>query len=64
MPLFYDEVSRVLRGMSLLDHHCRFVAFSRNFGKEAGMYAGLAEAIRQNTRVAANGYPGVFDWKL
>lgn len=39
-----DYTLRLLREMARADSHCRFVAFSRNFGKEAGMYAGLAEA--------------------
>lgn len=69
LPLFYQEVVRVLKNMDEIeyellfiddgssdgtgeeikrlaaaDHHVRYVIFSRNFGKEAGMYAGLREA--------------------
>lgn len=68
LPLFYQEVSAVLKDMgtdyeivfiddgssdgtpqelrklAAADSRCRYIIFSRNFGKEAGMYAGLAEA--------------------
>ena len=30
--------------MATMDHRVRYVSFSRNFGKEAGMYAGLQHA--------------------
>ena len=33
-----------LRKISQADSRCRFISFSRNFGKEAAMYAGLNEA--------------------
>lgn len=44
--LFIDDGSRdktleLLRSMSLEDERVRYISFSRNFGKEAGMYAGL-----------------------
>ena len=47
--LFVDDGSRdgtldCLRKISRADSHCRFISFSRNFGKEAAMYAGLNEA--------------------
>lgn len=47
--LFVDDGSRdgtldCLRRISQADLHCRFISFSRNFGKEAAMYAGLNEA--------------------
>lgn len=70
LPLFYDEINRViddmqskdkdiefellfindgskdntlsqLRELSLNDRRVRYISFSRNFGKEAGMFAGL-----------------------
>lgn len=70
LPLFYDEIQKVmqqmkdehshltfellfiddgskdktlsiLREMSLIDKRVRYISFSRNFGKEAGMFAGL-----------------------
>ncbi len=70
LPLFYDEIQKVmqqmkdehshltfellfiddgskdktlsiLREMSLNDKRVRYISFSRNFGKEAGMFAGL-----------------------
>ena len=47
--LFVDDGSRdgtldCLRRISRADSRCRFISFSRNFGKEAAMYAGLNEA--------------------
>lgn len=44
--LFIDDGSKdrtleILREMSLQDERVRFISFSRNFGKEAGMFAGL-----------------------
>lgn len=47
--LFIDDGSRdntlkVLRALRACDGRCRYIAFSRNFGKEAAMYAGLESA--------------------
>lgn len=47
--VFIDDGSRdktlaILREMSLKDKRVRYISFSRNFGKEAGMYAGLENA--------------------
>ena len=44
--LFVDDGSKdhtkdILRALSLKDDRCEFVSFSRNFGKEAAMFAGL-----------------------
>ena len=44
--LFVDDGSKdhtkdILRALSLKDEHCEFISFSRNFGKEAAMFAGL-----------------------
>ena len=39
-----DKTLSILRDMRERDSHCRYVSFSRNFGKEAAMYAGLREA--------------------
>ncbi|MBQ4465022.1 MAG: glycosyltransferase family 2 protein [Oscillospiraceae bacterium] len=36
-----DKTLQILRKMSLQDQRVRYISFSRNFGKEAGMYAGL-----------------------
>lgn len=36
-----DKTLEVLRGLSLKDKRVRYISFSRNFGKEAGMWAGL-----------------------
>lgn len=69
LPLFYAEVTKVLKGIEnaeyelifvddgskddtlkiikelrTQDEHVRFVSFSRNFGKEGGLYAGLQAA--------------------
>ncbi|WP_278566736.1 glycosyltransferase family 2 protein, partial [Emergencia timonensis] len=39
-----DKTLEIMKKLHDGDAHCRYVGFSRNFGKEAGMYAGLAEA--------------------
>ena len=36
-----DKTLEILRRMALEDGRVRYISFSRNFGKEAGMYAGL-----------------------
>ena len=36
-----DKTLEILRKMSIGDNRVRYISFSRNFGKEAGMYAGL-----------------------
>ncbi len=39
-----DNTLNMLREMSLKDKRVRYISFSRNFGKEAGMFAGLENA--------------------
>ena len=39
-----DKTLKILRSMALKDKRVRYISFSRNFGKEAGMYAGLKNA--------------------
>lgn len=39
-----DKTLHILRKMALKDNRVRYISFSRNFGKEAGMYAGLENA--------------------
>ena len=39
-----DNTLKILRDLSKKDKRVRYISFSRNFGKEAGMYAGL-EAV-------------------
>lgn len=39
-----DATLKLLKNLASCDSKCRYIAFSRNFGKEAGMYAGLSEA--------------------
>lgn len=39
-----DDTLNVLRNLSKKDQRVRYISFSRNFGKEAAMYAGLKEA--------------------
>ena len=39
-----DKTLNILRDLSKKDKRVRFISFSRNFGKEAGMYAGLENA--------------------
>ncbi len=40
-----DKTLDVLRDLSKKDKKVRYISFSRNFGKEAAMYAGLKESI-------------------
>lgn len=37
-----DKTINILRNLSKHDNRVRYISFSRNFGKEAGMYAGLS----------------------
>ena len=39
-----DKTLNVLKEFAKKDKRVRFISFSRNFGKEAGMYAGLENA--------------------
>lgn len=39
-----DKTLEGFRKYALMDDHIRYISFSRNFGKEAGMYAGLNAA--------------------
>ncbi|MGP6140260.1 glycosyltransferase family 2 protein [Jeotgalibaca sp. A127] len=39
-----DQTLKVLKEQALLNSHVRYLSFSRNFGKEAGLYAGLKHA--------------------
>lgn len=39
-----DKTLEILRDLSKRDERVRYISFSRNFGKEAGMYAGLENA--------------------
>ena len=39
-----DETLNILRSMVKKDERVRYISFSRNFGKEAGMWAGLENA--------------------
>lgn len=39
-----DDTLKVLRKLSKKDNRVKYISFSRNFGKEAAMYAGLKEA--------------------
>lgn len=40
-----DNTLEVMRALSKKDKRVRYISFSRNFGKEAAMYAGLENAI-------------------
>ena len=40
-----DKTLEVMRKLAKKDKRVRYISFSRNFGKEAGMYAGLENAI-------------------
>ena len=39
-----DKTLSVLKELAKKDDRVRFISFSRNFGKEGGMYAGLENA--------------------
>lgn len=39
-----DKTLSILRDLAKKDSRVRYISFSRNFGKEAGMYAGLSNA--------------------
>lgn len=39
-----DNTLEILRNFALKDSRVRYISFSRNFGKEAGMYAGMENA--------------------
>ena len=39
-----DHTSNILDSFACADDRCRYISFSRNFGKEAAMYAGLQNA--------------------
>ena len=39
-----DRTVECLKRMRRQDERCRYISFSRNFGKEAAMFAGLKEA--------------------
>ena len=40
-----DRTLSVMKDLSELDERCRYLSFSRNFGKEAAIYAGLQNAV-------------------
>ena len=56
LPIFYKEINKLSKEMNQVDFEfifvndakkdkrVRYISFSRNFGKEAGMYAGLTNA--------------------
>lgn len=39
-----DHTKDILRSLVVKDSHCEYVSFSRNFGKEAAMFAGLKKS--------------------
>nr|WP_297874441.1 glycosyltransferase family 2 protein [uncultured Blautia sp.] len=39
-----DRTLRVMKDLHILDARCKYLSFSRNFGKEAAIYAGLRNA--------------------
>lgn len=51
-----DRTLTILRELHMIDARCRFLSFSRNFGKEAAIYAGL--------RYAGGDYTAVMDVDL
>ena len=39
-----DKTLEIIKNHSLIDERVKYISFSRNFGKEAAMYAGLKRA--------------------
>lgn len=46
-----DETLRLMKSMAAKDEHVKYLSFSRNFGKEAAMYAGFCNALGDYTAV-------------
>ena len=46
-----DETLRLMKSMAAKDEHVKYLSFSRNFGKEAAMYAGFCNAQGEYTAV-------------
>ena len=42
-----DRTLKVLKELKKKDRRCRYLSFTRNFGKEAAIYAGLTHAKRK-----------------
>lgn len=40
----HDQTIEILRELCVKDNHCNYYSFSRNFGKEAAMFAGLEKS--------------------
>ncbi len=40
-----DRTLSVMKDLHILDKRCKYLSFSRNFGKEAAIYAGLKNAV-------------------
>ena len=40
-----DKTSKIIKEFAENDSHSKYIIFSRNFGKEAAMYAGLKNSI-------------------
>lgn len=40
-----DKTVELMRDLAAQDEEIRYISFSRNFGKEAAMYAGLKNAV-------------------
>ena len=39
-----DDTLKILKAYAVADNHIRYYSFSRNFGKEAALFAGLQKA--------------------
>ncbi|MDD5935630.1 MAG: glycosyltransferase family 2 protein [Clostridiales bacterium] len=46
-----DQTIKILRKLAAKDSACRYLSFSRNFGKEAALYAGLSNSKGEYTAV-------------
>ncbi len=52
-----DDTLKILKNFAALDHSVKFISFSRNFGKEAAMLAGMEYAVKAD-------YIGILDADL
>ena len=65
-----DKTLEILRKFARMDDRVRYISFSRNFGKEAAIYAGLEHASGDNTQavfhqlVASNSIGKIIEYIL
>ena len=52
-----DDTLKILKEFAAINHNVKFISFSRNFGKEAAMLAGMEYAVKAD-------YIGILDADL